>query len=61
MPAALQDILRCGDPVRARVKLRRPKVAVTVRALGLQLRASAWLLLLRNAEPEGMVRQRLIL
>ena len=38
--------------------MRRPNVVVTVHAL--HVRASAWLSLLRSAELEGMVRQRLI-
>ena len=62
MPAASkEDILKCGDPVFEHEYLRRPKVAVTVRALHVRASASVALPLLSNAELEGMVWQRLIL
>ena len=50
MPAALKDILSCGDPTSACTSniARHPEVVVTVRAL--HVRASAWLSLLRSAE-----------
>ena len=59
MPAALKDILSCGDPVRARVIAPPQGIVVNVRA-ALHVRASVWLSLLRSTELEGMVWQRLI-